>query len=82
MLNLACRRDHVLDLHRGVGSRIPVGHDEALDAIVDLRHGLHVVGLQQVQRVDGTQSEIGERDCGAAASAAVTGSVQVTVQAM
>ena len=32
------RRGHVLDLHRGVGARIPGGDDIALDAIVEFGH--------------------------------------------
>ena len=44
----------------GVRSRIPVGHDETLDAVVEFSHRLHVVGLEQVQHVDGTQPEIGK----------------------
>ena len=81
MLNWPDRRGHVLNLHSGVGSRIPGGDDKALDAIVEFGHRLHVVGLEQIKSIDRTQSEIGERDrmrCGAA----VTGSFQATVQAM
>ena len=37
------------------GLGFQVESDIALDAIVHFGHGLHVVGLQQVERIDGTQ---------------------------
>ena len=53
---LAGRGRHVLDPDRSIRPWAPGREDVALDAIVHLRHRLHIVRLEQIERVERAQA--------------------------